>query len=114
MTSYVWDEGASHHPLRALRLRHPLVPVTTVQELGLSGSSDLAILDVAIATDRAVVTSDRGFHELVESRRQSGDRVKLVFLDATRLSSTEAADQLAVVAEAATAEDWLGTIFIPL
>jgi hypothetical protein len=113
---YLWDENTSHDVLRALRQLVPSVDVLVAQEAGMSGTPDDRVIEVAIREDRVVVTRDR--NTLV------GTAVRLIGLGKTlpgvivvgsRLSPGRAAEELALVAHAATpAELTNRVVFLPL
>lgn len=58
MLRFLADEDFNNDYVRALRRRRPSVDVTRVQDVGLSGQSDPAVLAWATAEGRVLLTHD--------------------------------------------------------
>lgn len=115
MTRLLWDENTSHHILRGLRRRRPALDIVTVQQLGLTGADDHAVLDRAVADGRVLVTQDRSTMPAhVVARRQVGQPIPgIVIVLMDRVSLRTIIDDLLFVIDAAEPGDWQNPLFIP-
>ena len=64
------DENLNNNIIRAVRLREPAIDIVRVQDVGLIGQSDPAILEWAAKEQRIVVT-----HDVSTMTRYAHDRV---------------------------------------
>jgi predicted nuclease of predicted toxin-antitoxin system len=64
------DENLNNNIIRAVRLREPAIDIVRVQDVGLIGQSDPAILEWAAKEQRIVVT-----HDVSTMTRYAYDRV---------------------------------------
>ncbi|MBC7840401.1 MAG: DUF5615 family PIN-like protein [Nitrospiraceae bacterium] len=113
---YLLDENCNARILRGLRRRAPQLNVLTVSEAGLRGDPDAAILEFAATEQRVVVSHHvrtmtvHAKARLLATKPMSG--LSLVFQD---YPVGQAIDDLVLIAEVSTVEEWQGKmIFLPV
>lgn len=113
---YLLDENCNARILRGLRRRAPQLNILTVHEAGLRGDPDAEILEFAATEQRVVVSHDvrtmtvHAKARLLATKPMSG--LILVYQD---YPVGQAIDDLVLIAEVSTVEEWQGKIiFIPL
>ena len=114
--AFLADEHVSHHLLRAIRLVHAEIDLTTVQQLGMTGANDDAVLDRAAVDSRAVLTSDvNTMLGIWRARVAHGTAVPgIVVIQMLGSSLKIIAEDIVFLAEAAEPRDWASPIFVPL
>ena len=113
---YLFDEDLNGRIVRGVRRRIPDLDSTTVQEADLPEASDPAVLDWAAAQGRIVITHDhRTMRPSAEDRLKAGRPMVGLILAPQTVALGQVIDDLVLIAEATTAEEWIGTIvFLPL
>jgi predicted nuclease of predicted toxin-antitoxin system len=113
---YLFDEDLNGRIVRGVRRRILDLDSTTVQEADLPEASDLAVLDWAAAQGRIVITHDhRTMRPCAEDRLKVGRPMAGLILAPQTAALGQVIDDLVLIAEATTAEGWIGTIvFLPL
>jgi Domain of unknown function (DUF5615) len=113
---YLFDEDLNGRIVRGVRRRIPDLDSTTVREADLPEASDPAVLDWAAAQGRVVITHDhRTMRPCAEERLKAGRLMAGLILVPQTAPLGQVIDDLVLVAEATTAEEWEGTIvFLPL
>jgi len=94
----------------------PSLDTKTVQEAGLSEAPDPLVLEWATSESRLMVSHDhRTMRAYAEERLNSELLMRGLILIRQRVPLREAIDDLVLIAETTTAEEWEGTIvFLPL
>lgn len=113
---YLFDEDLNGRIVRGVRRRIADLDSTTVQEADLPEASDPAVLDWAASQGRVVITHDhRTMRPCAEDRLKAGRPVAGLILVPQTAPLGQVIDDLVLIAEATTAEEWTGTIiFLPL
>jgi hypothetical protein len=110
------DENFNNDVLRGLRRRRPDVDVVRVQDVGLSGADDPAVLAWAAAEGRVLLTHDVTTvisHAL--ARLDAGLPMAGVFAVSASAARGAVIADLVLVDECSTPEEWAGLIvFLPL
>jgi predicted nuclease of predicted toxin-antitoxin system len=116
MLRLVTDEHIHGGVVTGIRMHHPEVDIVRVQDVGLAGSGDAAILDWAAREDRIVVSQDR--RTLI---RDANDRIVAglpvpgVLILKPGFTIGEIIEEIALLAVCSLPEEWKGRIeFIPL
>lgn len=101
--------------MRGVRRRLSDLDSTTVQEADLPEASDAAVPDWAAAQGRVLITHDhRTMRPCAEDRLKLGQPMTGLILVRQTAALGRVIDDLVLVAEASTAEEWEGTIvFLP-
>jgi hypothetical protein len=112
---YLFDEDLNGRIVRGVRRRLSELDSTTVQEADLPEASDPAVLDWAAAQGRIVITHDhRTMRPCAEDRLKAGRPMAGLILVPQTSPLGQVIDDLVLIAEATTAEEWNGTIvFLP-
>ena len=102
--------------MRGLRRRITDLDSRTVQEADLPDASDRAVLDWAATQGQVVITHDhRTMRPCAEDRLKAGKAMTGLILVRQTAALGQVIDDLVLIAEATTAEEWKGTIvFLPL
>jgi hypothetical protein len=110
------DEDFNNDILRALRRRRPAVDVVRVQDVGLSGQPDPAVLTWAAAQGRVLLTHDvatlvgHAFARLEAGRPMTG-----VFVAPQTAPAAAVISDLELIDEASDGTDWVGrVVYLPL
>jgi len=113
---YLFDEDLNGRIVRGVRRRLFDLDSGTVQEADLSEASDPAVLDWAASQGRVVITHDhRTMRPCAEDRLKAGLPMTGLILVRQAAALGQVIDDLVLIAEATTAEEWNGTIvFLPL
>jgi hypothetical protein len=113
---YLFDEDLNGRIVRGVRRRIRDLDSRTVQEADLPKASDPAVLDWAASQDRIVITHDhRTMRPCAEDRLKEGLPMTGLILVPQAAALGQVIDDLVLIAEATTAEEWKGTIvFLPL
>jgi hypothetical protein len=113
---YLFDEDLNGRIVRGVRRRISDLDSSTVQEIDLPEASDPAVLDWAATQGRVVITHDhRTMRPCAEDRLKTGLPMTGLILVRQTAALGQVIDDLVLIAEATTAEEWKGTIvFVPL
>jgi hypothetical protein len=116
MTRFLADEDFNNDIVRGLLRRVAGVDVVRVQDIGLRGATDDAVLAGAAEAGRVLLTHDsstliaRAF-----ARVQRGERMPGVIVVLQSLGVGAAIDDLVLVAECSSSEDWNDQVrYLPL
>jgi hypothetical protein len=111
MIKFLADENFNGVVLRGLLRRIPQLDIVRVQDLGLSGSSDLEILAFAEQEDRVILTHDvRTFSGFAYQRIAAGHRMPGVFEVGQSVPVSAAIADLELIAECSLEAEWEGQI----
>ena len=110
------DEDFNNDILRGLRRRVPDLDALRVQAMGLAGAGDEAVLAHAAAENRVVLTHDVStMVDFAYRRVRAGASMPGVIAVAQSTLPRVAIDDLVVVVECSTAEDWRDQVsYLPL
>jgi predicted nuclease of predicted toxin-antitoxin system len=110
------DEDFNNDILRGLRRRVPDLDAPRVQAIGLAGAGDEAVLAQAAAENRVVLTHDVStMVDFAYQRVRAGTPMPGVIAVAQSMLARVAIDDLVVVVECSTAEDWRDKVsYLPL
>ena len=112
---YLFDEDLNGRIVRGVRRRMSGLDSNTVQGADLIQATDPAVLDWAAAEGRIVITHDhRTMRACAEDRLKAGRPMAGLILVPQTAPLGQVIDDLVLIAEATTAEEWKGTIiFLP-
>lgn len=110
------DEDVPSGIVRALRRRVAAIDLVRVQDAGLRGSQDAAVLAWAAESGRVTVTCDRAtMIGLAVQRVRLGSRMPGLVVVRRDAPSHRVVADLELVVTATVAEDWAGQVgFIPI
>ena len=113
---YLFDGDLNGRIVRGVRRRQSALDTLSVQEAGLREAADPLVLEWAAAQDRVVVSHDhRTMRAYAEERLLAGLRMAGLILVRQGYPLGQAIDDLVLIAELTTAEEWRGKIiFLPL
>jgi Domain of unknown function (DUF5615) len=113
---YLFDQDFNGRIVRGVRRRMPSLDTVTVQEAGLSDASDAVVLEWAATEARIVISHDhRTMRAYAEERLKAELLMRGLILVRQRVPLREAIDDLVLIGETTTAEEWEGKIvFLPL
>jgi hypothetical protein len=116
MLRFVTDENFNNDIVRGVRRRSPGVDLVRVQDEGLSGADDPAILEWAAVAGRALLT-----HDVSTMTRYAYDRVREgkpmpgVFEVSRDVPTGVAIEEILLLAECSLAGEWEGQVrYLPL
>jgi hypothetical protein len=113
---FLADEDFNNDFLRALRRRRPAVDVVRVQDVGLSGRPDPAVLTWAAEQRRVLLTHDAATlvgHAL--ARLAAGEAMPGVLVAPQAASPTAVIADLELIDDASEPADWdARVVFLPL
>lgn len=110
------DENFNNNIVRGLRRRNPAVDIVRVQDAGLSGADDAAVLTWAASEARVLVTHDVStLTRYAYERVDAGKPMPGVFEVGTDLAIGHAIDDLLLLAECSLDDEWEGQVrYLPL
>jgi hypothetical protein len=110
------DENFNNDVIRGLIRRQPNLDIVRVQDAGLSGANDAAILDWAADDGRVLLTHDVTTMTAYALRRAAGAQpMPGVFEVGMHLSIAQVIDDLLLLAECSLEDEWEGQIrYLPL
>ena len=116
MLSLAADENFNNNIVRGLFRRKPDVDIVRVQDVGLSGADDSAVLEWAAQQERVLVSHDVStLSKHAYARVVAGKRMPGVFEVATTLSIGRAIDDLLLIIECSVEAEWEGQVrYLPL
>jgi predicted nuclease of predicted toxin-antitoxin system len=113
---YLLDENCNARIFRGLLRRAPQLNILTIHEAGLRGDLDAAILEFAAMEQRVVVSHDvRTMPVHAKARLLATKPMSGLILISQDYPVGQAIDDLVLIAEVSTVEEWQGKIiFLPL
>jgi predicted nuclease of predicted toxin-antitoxin system len=110
------DENFNGDVVRGLRLRQPSLDIVRVQDTGLAGADDPAILAWAAANSRIVLTHDRAtMSDFAFQRVAAGEPMAGVFILNDRFPVGQAIEEILMLAECSEQSEWSGlAVHVPL
>jgi hypothetical protein len=116
MLKLLSDENLNGDLVRALLLRNPQIDLLRVQDAGLSGADDDAVLSWAAAQGRIVLTHDRATLPGFAYRRvEAGVAMPGVIVVNDRMPPREAVEEICVVEACSETAEWNGRVlYLPL
>jgi hypothetical protein len=110
------DENFNNDIVRGVRRRNPAVDILSVQDAGLSGADDPAVLEWAAQSGRVLLT-----HDVATMTRYAYDRVGQglpmpgVFEVGRHVPVRVAIEEIVLLAECSTDGEWEGQVrYLPL
>ena len=116
MLRLVSDENFNGDIVRGLILRHPDIDLVRLQDMGLEGLDDPAVLAWAAANNRILLTHDRAtMPDFAYSRVAAGQPMPGVFVVNDRLPVRQAIDELLLIDACSEQAEWAGLVlYMPL
>jgi len=116
MIRWAADENFDNNIVRALQRRKSDLDITRVQDVGLSGADDAAVLQWCAEEDRILLTHDRATIPIHAYDRVSADEpMPGVFIVPLDLSTGATVEDLLLVTLYSEPEEWEGrVIYLPL
>ena len=115
MLRFAVDEGFNLDIVKELRRRNPDLDVATVQERGLRGADDPAILAWAASEGRVLLTSDRRTMPAPARQRMANGETTGVVIVPWTLSIGRAVEDIELLAGASVEGEWERRMeFLPL
>jgi len=110
------DENFNGDIVRGLLLRRPDLDLVRVQDVGLEGADDPAVLAWAAENTRAVLTHDRAtFPDFAYQRMGAGEPMAGVFVLNDRLPARQAIEELLLVEAWSETAEWTDRVaYLPL
>jgi hypothetical protein len=110
------DEDFNNDLVRGLLRRVPAADLVRVQDLGLRGATDDAVLSRAAADGRVLLTHDVStLIARAYERVRAGMSMPGVIAVSQALPASQVIEDLQLVAECSTAEDWVDQVrYLPL
>lgn len=111
MLHFLADESLGGGLLKAVRLRAPEIDILRVQDIGLSGAGDDAVLAWAAEHGRVVLTQDiRTFSDFAKDRVARGLAMPGVFVIKRSLPSATAIEEIVLAAHCCFEGEWEGRV----
>jgi hypothetical protein len=116
MLRLVADENFNNNILRGLLRRKPNLDIVRIQDVGLSGADDPAILEWAAREGRVLLTHDvTTMTRYAYERIQSGKRMPGIFEVSREVPLGVATEDILLLAEFSLEGEWEGQVrFLPL
>lgn len=116
MLRYLADEDFDNRVLRAFQRLLPERDWVRIQDLGLSGSDDDRVLELAAADNRVVLSRDVSTMTAAAFRRiELGDAMQGLIVVPHHLSIGRVLDDLVFLAQDSAVDEWTGQVlFLPL
>jgi hypothetical protein len=113
---FLADEDLRRSIVQAVRRLEPAIEITSVFDEGLSGTSDVELLQVAWDQEWLVVSHDvNTMKSDAENRIATGGEIHGLFLIAQKTGTKPAAESLALIWAASEFEEWRNRIiYLPL
>jgi hypothetical protein len=110
------DENFNHDIVRGLRRRLPALDLVRVQDVGLSGADDPAVLEWAANEQRVLLTHDVStMSRHAYERVQAGKGMPGVVEVSRTVPIGQAIEDIVLLAEASMKQEWEGQIlYLPL
>ncbi|MEZ4943682.1 MAG: DUF5615 family PIN-like protein [Saprospiraceae bacterium] len=112
---FLADENFNNHIVRGLLLQKPELDLMRVQDVGLSGKSDEAVLAWALAENRILLTHDvKTLPSLALQQLASGQNIPGILLAAWNAPIRKVIDDLLLILECSEQQEWEGGIhYVP-
>jgi hypothetical protein len=109
--SFLADENLKRNIVSGVLRRSPNIDIVRVQDIGLTGLSDMALLEWAAANKRVLLTHDVqtliGFAwDLVRAHRPMAG----VVVVGRRVPSSKAIEDILLIAECSAPDEWSGVV----
>lgn len=105
------DENFNGDVIRGLRSRAPQLDLVRVQDVGLAGADDPAVLLWAAEQDRIVLTHDRATMSTHAYQRiAAGESMPGVFVVGLRLPAKLVIDQILLIEACSDQYEWIGRV----
>lgn len=116
MLRYLADENFNNDITRGLRLRSPRLDVIRIQETGIAGAADPAILAWTAKENRILLTHDRAtIPAFAYARVTAREAMRGVFIINDRMPVRQAIDELLLINECSEPDEWEGlVVYLPL
>lgn len=116
MIRFAIDENFNNDVLRGLLRRRPDLDVVRLQDAGLSSSDDPAVLAWAAAEGRILVSHDVAtLTAFAYARIKVGQSMPGLFEVGSKVTVTEAIEDLLLIAECSVPGEWEGQVrYLPL
>ncbi|MCC6627167.1 MAG: DUF5615 family PIN-like protein [Chloroflexi bacterium] len=116
MVALLIDENFNNDIVRGLVRRLPSVDLVRVQDVGLAGAADAALLDWAATAGRLIVTHDAAtMIDRAYARVDVGLPMPGVIVVGARTSIAQAIDDLLLLVQSSQDQEWAGQIvYVPL
>ncbi|MCC6766161.1 MAG: DUF5615 family PIN-like protein [Deltaproteobacteria bacterium] len=116
MIRFAADENLNDAITRGLRRRQPAIDIVRIQDAGLSGAADPAILEWAAEQGRILLTHDVStVTKYAYERLRSGQTMPGVFEIIRTAPIAQVIDDLLLLAEYSTDGEWEGQVrYLPL
>jgi hypothetical protein len=110
------DENFNNDIIRGLRRHSPSIDLVRVQDAGLSGAADPAILEWAASENRVLLTHDVStMTRYAYERIRSGTSMSGVFEVGRHVPISVAIDEIELLAECSLENEWQGQVrYLPL
>lgn len=110
------DENFNEDIVRGLLLHYPNLDLHRVQDVGLEGVDDPAILEWAAVNNRILLTHDRAtMPDFAYARVIAGQPMSGVFVVNDRISVRQAIDELLLVETCSEQAEWANLVaYLPL
>lgn len=116
MVRWAADENFNNDILRALRRRKPDIDIVRVQDVGLSGADDPAVLEWAAAEGRVLLTHDAStMTRYAYERVKAGKPMPGVFEVGREVPIGLAVEDIMLITECGLENEWEGQVrYLPL
>ncbi len=116
MLKFVADENFNNTIVRGLLRRNPNLDIVRVQDVGLSGADDPAVLEWAAQENRLLLTHDVAtITHYAYERVQSGKPMPGVFEVNRSVSISSAIEDILLLGECSLEDEWEGQVrYLPL
>lgn len=116
MLRLIADENLNGDILRGLLLREPEMDIVRVQDVGLLGANDPAVLAWAAEHNRIVLTHDRTtMPDFAYERVAAGNRMPGLFMLDDRLATGLAIEEIMLLVACTEQDEWRDRIaYLPL
>ena len=116
MISLAADENFNNNIIRGLLRRRPDLDIVRVQDVGLSGADDPAVLEWAAREGRLLLTHDvTTITRRVDERKEAGQSMPGVFVCSQEVPIARAIEDILILAECSFDGEWEGQIrYLPL
>lgn len=116
MLSFLADENFNNNIIRGILRRRPEIDIVRVQDVGLSGAGDPAVLEFAAKTGRVLLTHDVStITRYAYDRVTEGQSMPGVFEVGKHVPIATAIDDLILIAEVSFEGEWEAQVrYLPL
>lgn len=110
------DENFNSDIIRGLLRRKPELDIVLIQDVGLSGASDAAVLDWAARERRVLLTHDvTTITDVAYQRVSGGQRMPGVFEASPGVPVGQAIEDILLLVECSLEDEWEGQVrYLPL